>query len=366
MTRLSTGIRVRNVNHALEEAIHMTIKVHEAPFWRRKSPRGMPTIERDGLVLTEYTNPKERVLFSAVRDANPFFHFFESLWILDGRMDVAFLATFNKQMEQYSDDGMTFHAPYGYRLRYHFPDGVDGGESKDQIMSVISLLMNEPDTRRAVLCIWDPTIDLNVKSKDIPCNDLIMLKCDDNQLHMTVCCRSNDVLWGAYGANAVQFSVLQEVIATACGFEVGQLTQVSDSYHFYEETPLFKKLQEYAKQGGILICPYELNRVQPYPIMNVPFNIWFQQLRDFMNGGCTVPGSHQWDLNKLDPFWSDVAAPMHRAWVEYKAERTRPDKRSRIQAALCHVELIHATDWQLACREWLLRREEKLNEQLPA
>lgn len=353
-------IRARNVNEALDKAL---AEVQEAldpreksqviaeRLWRRKSPRGMPTIERKGIVITEYSKPMERVLFSPARDANPFFHFFEALWILDGRDDVAFLATFNPNMANYSDDGKVFHAPYGYRLRYHF---TKQGCSVDQLKEVIELLKKENDTRRAVMCIWDPAEDLNIQSKDLPCNDLITLAINEGKLEMEVMCRSNDVIWGAYGANAVQFSILQEFIARAVGVEVGTLSQISRSYHFYLENETFQKLIV-GKNGGMMIEPYALRGITPYPLMadDMDYREWLEQLHAFMNGGCTVPAG------ECDAFFSEVAAPMHKAWFAWKVgypHRTVESKNERIVLAQQELIRCRALDWRQACHEWLERR----------
>ena len=51
---------------------------------------------------------------------------------------------------------------------------------------------------------------------------------------MTVCNRSNDMLWGAYGANAVHMSMLQEYLASRLEIAVGEYTQISDSFHVYQ------------------------------------------------------------------------------------------------------------------------------------
>jgi hypothetical protein len=61
----------------------------------------------------------ERVLFDSVRDANPFFHFMEALWILAGRSDVEWLAQWLPSIADYSDDGVSFHGAYGMRLNTH-------------------------------------------------------------------------------------------------------------------------------------------------------------------------------------------------------------------------------------------------------
>src|SRR5271155_1861326 len=160
-------LSVRNVNDALN-ALMSTISrekrdlVHEDSPWRVVSPRGLETIEWRGVFITEYQKPDERVLFSKTRNANPFFHFFESLWILAGREDVEFLAQFNPKMREFSDDGVTFHAPYGYRLR-------EAQNGMDQILVAIEMLKKDHDTRQVVLQIWDAERDLNIRSKDIPC-----------------------------------------------------------------------------------------------------------------------------------------------------------------------------------------------------
>jgi thymidylate synthase len=245
---------VRNVNIALRQLMAMSQYSNQ---WRSVSPRGMETMEYRGTFITEYEYPCERVLFSAVRDANPFFHFMEALWIMDGRDDVAFLNQFNSNISTFSDDGKTFNAPYGYRLRKHFQrvefmgSSVGDVETIDQIEELIDLLQREPDTRRAVLCLWDPLKDLNRDSRDIPCNDLVTFKLRDGVLDMTVMNRSNDAMWGAYGANAVQFSTLQEFIASAVGAEVGVYRQISDSFHVYTGQAAWLRCTHAARTGSI-------------------------------------------------------------------------------------------------------------------
>ncbi len=118
--------------------------------------------------------------------------------MLDGRDDVASIASYVKRMETYSDDGKTLQGAYGYRWRSHF--------SIDQLLSVINKFQVSPEDRRIVLTMWDPITDLGIgqrRSKDLPCNTHVYFKIRDNHLLMTVCCRSNDIVWGAYGANVV-------------------------------------------------------------------------------------------------------------------------------------------------------------------
>ena len=48
-----------------------------------------------------------------------------------------------------------------------------------------------------------------------------ILKIKNGRLQMTVHCRSNDIIWGTYGANAVHFSILQEYVAARIGVDLG-------------------------------------------------------------------------------------------------------------------------------------------------
>lgn len=241
-------LNVVDVNEALPRALSY---LHTAG--RIEPTRNGPAIVAPGPVATVYRYPRRRVLFDPVRDANPFFHLFESLWILAGRRDVAFLSLFNSRIAQYSDNGTTYHAAYGYRLR-------NGLHVRDQIAECCDMLRADPYSRRAVMQIWAATLDLGMKSKDLPCNDMIMLRVREGEtlhpsgrvLDITVCNRSNDAIWGAYGANAVQFSVLQEYMAAHIGVGIGEYTQMSHNLHAYTDNPYWKHYQTQTG-GGIIV-----------------------------------------------------------------------------------------------------------------
>jgi hypothetical protein len=105
---------------------------------------------RDGDVITieepvtiTYENPRERVLFNAARDANPFFHLYEALWMLAGRDDIAPLVWYVSDFGRFSDDGKRQHAAYGYRWREQF--------GFDQLDWIVSHFKKDPTSRRVVL-----------------------------------------------------------------------------------------------------------------------------------------------------------------------------------------------------------------------
>ena len=184
--------QVRNVNDAFSEVWHWLPKVSTT-----ETSRNGPVMVADEPVITEYLCPTERILWNARRDANPVFHLMESLWMIAGADHVDWLSQFNSRMKEYAESDGRIHGAYG--ARWHL-----------QIPGLIQMLKTKPDTRQAVLQMWDWTRDLFGDWKDRPCNTHIYFDRRHDALNMTVCCRSNDSLWGAYGANAVHFSMLQE------------------------------------------------------------------------------------------------------------------------------------------------------------
>lgn len=337
-------IRARNVNDALMKGVQL---LHEGG--RMQDSRVGSTIEYPEPVCTVYERPLERVLFDAKRDANPFFHLMEALWMLAGRRDVAWLVRFNRRMAEYSDDGVVFNAAYGFRWRNHFNlAAAHGQEYRDQLNTIVRLLKADPDSRRAVLQIWDAAADLGVNSKDLACNTQAMFKIRDGRLHMTVCNRSNDIIWGCYGANAVQFSILLEYMAARIGVPPGVYRQVSDSYHAYVD--VWPKVSDIAERysGN----PYESGEVSVYPLVADPeafdaeLEYWFENPPDAfdLERWQEEVASGKW----RNPFFIEVATPIYQAWFAYKHKK-REEARQWIRACA-------ASDWARAGLEWLERR----------
>ena len=337
-------IRARNVHEALPEAIYQLERDHvvgesrNGPVWISPEP-----------VSTVYEKPDERVLFWPERDANPFFHFFECLWMLAGRDDVAWLSQFNSNIASFSDDGIRFNGAYGDRWRSHF--------GFDQLALITDRLREDPTDRRQVLTMWDPRKDLaNQDTKDLPCNDLIFFsRHRDGSLDMTVMCRSNDIIWGCYGANAVHFSFLQEYMAARIGCPLGRYTQMSNNWHGYTATlePLLE-LRNCAREpqpNCDYYNPYYAEEIQSYPIMRTSYDTWDSDLQMFVDEGTAAIGF-------TDPFWRRVAMPLLNAWHTWKS-CAAPEKYGD---ALAELEKCEADDWRLACEQWISRREKRWRE----
>lgn len=335
-------IRATNVNHAwdmaksLLNAMHIERDSRVGRVWEHPEP-----------VTTVYAKPLERVLFNPARNPNPYFHIMESLWMLAGRNDTAFLRRFNSKIEDFVGKGEVVHGAYGHRWRYMFEleSGVRQGVT-DQFPKIVRVLKHNANERRAVLQMWKPETDLDKPDlSDVPCNLCCTFKIREGRLCMIVFCRSNDIAYGCYGANAVHFSYLLEYMASMIGVPVGTYTQVSDSWHAYTE--------RWKQVGGLDLAPsedwYSIDnhlpewsegkRIQPYPLVSNP-GTFDEDLTAWMSREHET-GEFPFD----NPFFEDVAEPLWQSWDYFK--------NGDMEDAMHYAVKCEASDWSLACTNWL-------------
>lgn len=300
-------------------------------------------------VTTVYQYPMQRVLFDAQRDANPFFHLFEALWMLAGRDDATWLDQFVKDYSaRFAEEGGIQHGAYGFRWRKHF--GVYGRDGiRDQLTVAVNLLKENPNDRRVVIQMWDPEVDLAMDVKDCPCNLCILPRIVNGRLDITVFCRSNDLIWGVYGANAVHFSVLQEYLAARIGVQMGKYCQISNNFHAYED--IFNK-----KTSGNFFTnswngdPYDSLDMTPIRLVTEPEEFdteleFFFEDANYRNYGA-IPERHY-----HNHFFPDVALPMFysfKAWREGEIGL----------AGQTLSEIVNKNgDWYQASLQWFQRRQ---------
>lgn len=338
---MTTIIDARNVNDAFPEAMRR-VAFHADP----KPSRNGTTFEFPDVLVTTYEHPWERVLFDPVRDANPFFHLMEGIWMLAGRDDVAWISQFNDRMKTFSDDGLTLRGAYGARWQDH-----------DQLAGVIELLRVDPMTRRAVLQMWQVERDLLYAKnggKDVPCNLDIVFSLRRGVLDMTIFCRSNDLIWGCYGANVVHFSMLMEFVAGTLGVKMGRYIQISVNAHVYVDL--------YSKIGGGAQPLKPLNLYTLVEEPNLPVVAWPMFDNDDRGGDYFLAACQEFcnvDYEELFHgrtyrWLTTIAWPMRRAWNAYHTDGSKHD---RVKSALAMLEPMPAmSDWRYAAARWLDRR----------
>lgn len=387
-----SSIQARNVQEAYVLGTRLVLSEGV-----REETRNGPALVVPHPVMTVYERPMERVLLDPVRDANPFFHLMESIWMLAGRNDVASIGRFLGTLKKYSDDGEIYHGAYGHRWRAHFDrsDPTLRMGPLDQLARIVDLLRANPGDRRIVLGMWDPTWDLGRQGADFPCNTQIYFRTRQHSetlgivtpdpasglgrgtlsavttyLDMTICNRSNDAVWGAYGANAVHMSVLQEFVAAACGFSMGHMYQLSNNLHGYMDTldrvgePCWpvtwaKGGSQYKYARSVPLAEYIDRQQDEYaaretratplflPSSETPVAELLRQVGAFWDGSDSVgrPG----DLRTL---FTDIG--LSTLIMMREAHRAHKNKESR--RALSLAQEIPGADWSRACVEWLERR----------
>lgn len=379
----------RNVNSAFRDLVTAFQRREDGrlqfgTFAEMNSRQGKVTYITEPVTISYY-KPLERVLLNKARDANPFFHLYEALWMLAGRDDVESINYFNKKVaELASDDGKTFNGAYGKRWRratFNRPQA----EELDQINWLVDHLKGDKASRRAVLQMWnveDDLLNIGVRdapgyrdrpaSKDVCCNLSVIFSLRPGlhpnnpraeaappeehardgmcyYLDMSVTNRSNDLILGTLGSDFVTFSVLQEYVAARLGVQVGAYHQISTNLHVYEwnfkpEEWLAGKHRAYPGEAG-------QPQYKTVPLVHDPAQ--FEKELPIIVGHFGGPLRKTIPLDKLmkEPFLRGVAGPMFTAYDCHRG--------GLYDSAMKHLSRVAAEDWRLVATEWITKRHER-------
>lgn len=299
----------------------------KVPLWvHQVQTRNGVGLKVRGPVILELTDPTKRVLFDPVRRANPYFHVMEFIWMMAGDNSTHWLSQFNTRFKTYAESNGLHHGAYGHRWREHF--------GHDQLITAVTELRRDPESRRVVLAMWDPAADQgNFERKDLPCNTHIYLEIEDGNLNMTVCNRSNDLFWGMLGSNIVHMTMLQEVLASAIGVPLGVYRVFTNNLHVYPAMPRFQEL--WNSKHSPNLYRHTLPNLAHFPILSgVTLDKFMHECYEFIH----APKKH------YDSLWLEhVAAPMY---LEYMG---RLDRKS---AEGLYLPNIADKAWQMACKLW--------------
>jgi thymidylate synthase len=329
------------------------------PLFSTRESRVGSVVEITEPVIITYEHPTIRTLLFKQRDANPFFHVYEAMWMLAGRNDLASLKQFVSTFDNFSDDGVTLNGAYGYRWRHAILNNNSPfEEERDQLEILIEHLKSNPNSRRAVLQMWNVEDDLLKvdSSKDVCCNLSVVFSIrkesqsegdiaengeDPGSLDMTVFNRSNDLIWGCLGANYVHFTFLQEYMASKLGVNVGRYHQVTTNLHVYTER--FQP-EKWLSNDSLFNMPnLHAKNKQAVPLISEPA-YFDSELHDFVNTRLK-----DWRPEHLSGyknlFFRDVAIPMLLTLQGHKEKN--------IAVAKHWARLIKDDMWRTAVQDWL-------------
>lgn len=181
------------------------------------NPRGMNTKELIGASFT-LREPMYNVVTQAERRISLPFMAAEFLWMITGSNDARLIKPYNRNIGQFSDDGLFFRGAYGPKL-------------VDQLPYITETLSRDPSSRQALLTIWR---ERPGPSKDIPCTVLMQFFIRTGLLDMLVYMRSNDA-WLGLPYDVFNFTMIQQYVASLLDVDVGFYHHHVGSLHLYEQ-----------------------------------------------------------------------------------------------------------------------------------
>lgn len=194
-----------------------------------QSSRNGDTLEVNDMVI-ELANPTKSIPSGIGRRG-----YSNALAALEGLQLVAgvtyddLMVKIAPNTQQFREDDGMFHGGYGRRIG-------------DQMNTIVERLAQDPDTRQAVVTLWDPALDSVGGKRDHPCTVMFNWRIRQGELLMSTFMRSQDVHWG-WPYDVVMFSMLQLAMAKYLGVDCGAYTHHAASFHIYtKDVPQLRAL----------------------------------------------------------------------------------------------------------------------------
>lgn len=237
-------------------------------------------------VLLEFTNPRSRLSQTETR-GKAFSCLGELCWYLAGTNDLEFISYYIPDYRKYEEGGVLFGG-YGPRMF--------GATGQNQIANVTALLKRNPDSRRAVIQLFDAG-DIVEQHKDVPCTCTLQFMIREDALHLVTYMRSNDVYLGL-PHDVFCFTMLQELMARTLSVELGTYKHAVGSLHLYDEHELAAR--QFLDEGW-----------QPtdHSMPSMPVGDPWPAIRSFLDVEASIRNNKPVEVGKLDglsQYWVDL------------------------------------------------------------
>lgn len=152
----------------------------------------------------------------------------ELLWFLSGDTNIAYLKDNGvKIWDDWADDNGDLGPVYGHQWR-HFPK--PGGGEVDQVKQVIDAIRNNPDSRRHIVCAWNPGMIDEMALP--PCHAFVQFYVADGKLSCQLYQRSADIFLGV-PFNIASYALLTMMIAQVTSLKPGDFVHTFGDAHLY-------------------------------------------------------------------------------------------------------------------------------------
>ena len=203
---------------------------------------------------------------------------YELLWFISGDTNVKYLQDHKVSIwDEWADENGDLGPVYGHQWR-SFPR-PDGG-SVDQLSQVVDLICRNPDSRRMLVCAWNPgEIDRMALP---PCHCLFQFYVANGRLSCQLYQRSADTFLGV-PFNIASYALLTMMIAQVAGLKPGEFIHTTGHTHNYLNH--FDQVRE------------QLSR-EPRPLPSMKINPEVKSIFDFKYEDFQLEGYDPWPAIK--------------------------------------------------------------------
>ena len=152
----------------------------------------------------------------------------ELLWFLQGDTNIAYLKENGVSIwDEWADEQGNLGPVYGAQWRsWPNPDG----SHTDQIKNLLDSLSNNPDSRRHIVCAWNPGLIDQMALP--PCHALFQFYIAEGRLSCQLYQRSGDVFLGV-PFNIASYALLTLMLAQVCNLKPGEFIHTLGDAHLY-------------------------------------------------------------------------------------------------------------------------------------
>ncbi|MDO5351338.1 MAG: thymidylate synthase [Succinatimonas sp.] len=152
----------------------------------------------------------------------------ELLWFISGSTNIRYLTENGVRIwNEWADENGDLGPVYGKQWRNF--ETADGRHI-DQLKNAIEMIKNNPDSRRIIVCAWNPG-DIERMALP-PCHTLFQFYVANGKLSCQLYQRSCDMFLGV-PFNIASYSLLTMMIAKDCDLEVGDFVWTGGDTHIY-------------------------------------------------------------------------------------------------------------------------------------
>ena len=208
---------------------------------------------------------------------------YELLWFLKGDTNIKYLNDNKVSIwDEWADEDGNLGRVYGAQ----WTDWTNSqGESLNQISQVVDSLKNNPNSRRHIVCAWNPG-EINQMALP-PCHALFQFYVANGKLSCQLYQRSADLFLGV-PFNIASYALLTQMIAQVCDLEAHEFVHTFGDLHLYKNhldqakeqlsrtpraQPTMRINPEVKNLNDFVYEDFSLENYDPHPTIKAPISV---------------------------------------------------------------------------------------------